>query len=310
MSDRRAVIRSHLEKVNEAALSFTQEETKVMQLNAYPTAAGAGATDKLETATENNKAAVKELDDNVSSTDATVALPTTRAAEDEVFVKEERPADFKDKVPLASEHDASVDKTQEEELEQSTAAVEEEDGIPEGEAGEREKQVLPTAQCDLRPTKSDPRQKEETQTNGGSAESTNQATPRRKRARRDPNDHSRRRSRCANTEILRARHAEDGMVRKRVRPTSDALIIITITLRYHKKYSKKQQIGTNKKPKTETPKKKKTSTHNNKIRDNVRDFASKGRKVTDTPPPADMKIPQDQHPVQTHLGSCNELKKC
>ncbi|KAF5287788.1 hypothetical protein FQA39_LY15724 [Lamprigera yunnana] len=136
------------------------------------------ATDKLDITPENG---------NDSSTAATIALPTTGAAEDEVFVKKERPAHFKDVEQLANEHDASVYKTQEEELEQSTAAAEEEDGIPEREKQVPEllHQVPPTAQCDLRPTKSDPRH-----TNGGSAESTNQATSRRKRALRVPNDHS------------------------------------------------------------------------------------------------------------------------
>ncbi|KAF5305945.1 hypothetical protein FQA39_LY09101 [Lamprigera yunnana] len=178
-------------------------------------------SEKLDTTAEN---------DNDGSADATVALPTTRAAEDEVFIKEERPADFNNKGPLENDLD---DNTQEEEPEYIIDAEEEErasetanneveeDIILEGKVGEREMQVLPTAQCDLRPMESDPRQRGGRHTNGGSAESTNQATPRWKRARRDPSDHSRRRSRCANTGIPRARHAEDGMVSKRIRPTSD-----------------------------------------------------------------------------------------
>ncbi|KAF5293353.1 hypothetical protein FQA39_LY02838 [Lamprigera yunnana] len=196
----------------EAELEPSQRETKVTQRNAYTTA----ASEKLDTTAENDN-------------DTTVALPTTRAAEDEVIVKEERPADFNNKGPLDN------DNTQEEEPERTTAAeekerpaetandeVEEEDGILESKVGEREMQVLPTAQCDLRPMKSDPRQRGGTHANGGSAESINHATPGWKRARRDPSDHSRRRSRYANTGIPRARHAEDELVSKRVRPTSDA----------------------------------------------------------------------------------------
>ncbi|KAF5272092.1 hypothetical protein FQA39_LY01175 [Lamprigera yunnana] len=157
----------------EAELEPSQRETEVTQLNTYATAASEVATNKLETTAENSKAAVKELDDNDSSTDATVALATSKAAEDEE--------------PLDNEHDVSVDETQEEEPEQSTAAVEEESlsetendemgrekGIPEGEAGELEeqvsellRQVLPTVQCDLRPTECDPRQQGESHTNGG-----------------------------------------------------------------------------------------------------------------------------------------------
>ncbi|KAF5284826.1 hypothetical protein FQA39_LY19016 [Lamprigera yunnana] len=60
--------------------------------------------------------------DNDSSTDATVALPTTRAAEDEVLVKEEHPVDFNNEDPLENDHD---DNTQEEEPEQTTAAEKE-----------------------------------------------------------------------------------------------------------------------------------------------------------------------------------------
>ncbi|KAF5279441.1 hypothetical protein FQA39_LY05551 [Lamprigera yunnana] len=61
MDNRREIIRSRLE-----------EETEVMQQHAYQTAAGEVATKKLDTTAENNKD---------SPTDATVALPTTRAAE-------------------------------------------------------------------------------------------------------------------------------------------------------------------------------------------------------------------------------------
>ncbi|KAF5292795.1 hypothetical protein FQA39_LY13840 [Lamprigera yunnana] len=117
------LVRSRLEKKeDEADLSVPQEQIEVTQLNAYRTAAVEVATDKLETATENNKSAVKELDDNVSSTDATVAPVTTNEIEDEISAKEERPADFNDEKPLENKHDASVNNTQE----QSTAAVEEE----------------------------------------------------------------------------------------------------------------------------------------------------------------------------------------
>ncbi|KAF5293363.1 hypothetical protein FQA39_LY02848 [Lamprigera yunnana] len=113
------------------------------------TAASEVVTDKLETTAKNNKAAVKERDDN--------------------DIKKERRADFNDEELLDNENDANVDKTREEEPEQSIAAVDEdslaetgndevgkEDGIPEGKAGELEKQVseilhqvLPTVQCDF-----------------------------------------------------------------------------------------------------------------------------------------------------------------
>ncbi|KAF5286306.1 hypothetical protein FQA39_LY04204 [Lamprigera yunnana] len=69
------------------------------------------ATEKLDTTAEN---------DNDGSADATVARPTTRAAEDEVFVKQKRPADFNNDGPLENDHD----NTQEEEPEQTTAAEE------------------------------------------------------------------------------------------------------------------------------------------------------------------------------------------
>ncbi|KAF5292043.1 hypothetical protein FQA39_LY14104 [Lamprigera yunnana] len=166
LANRQAEIRSRLKKKeHEASLSVRQEEmqtatpastdakvkceaepelsqrkTEVTQLNTYATAASEIATDKSETTAEKSKAAVKKLDDNDSSTDAIVALATSKAAEDEK--------------PLDKKHDASVDETQEEEPKQSTAAVEEEslaktendvvgkqDGIPEGRAGELKEQV-------------------------------------------------------------------------------------------------------------------------------------------------------------------------
>ncbi|KAF5290240.1 hypothetical protein FQA39_LY14794 [Lamprigera yunnana] len=155
MSDRRAdktqtatPANTHAKVKCEAEPEPSQRVTEFTQLNAYTTAASEVTTDKLDTTAET---------DNDSSTAATVALPTTRAAEDEVYDKEESPADFKNEESLANKHDANVHKTQGEELEQSTAAAEEEDRIPESQAGEQEKQVLPTAQCDLRLTKSEGR---------------------------------------------------------------------------------------------------------------------------------------------------------
>ncbi|KAF5301415.1 hypothetical protein FQA39_LY02144 [Lamprigera yunnana] len=225
-ADRKAEVDRRLKKKEgEAVLSVPQEETQTA--TPASTHAKRNGHQKLDTTAEN---------DNDGSSDATVSLPTTRAAEDDIFVKEKRLADFNNDGPFEIDYD---DNTQKEEPEQTTAAeeeerpaetandkVEEEDGILEGKVGEREMQVLPTAQCDLRPMKSDLRQRGGTYANDGWAESTNQATPRWKRARRDPSDHSRRRSRCANTGIPGARHAEDGMVSKRVRPTSDDRIHI------------------------------------------------------------------------------------
>ncbi|KAF5271775.1 hypothetical protein FQA39_LY08098 [Lamprigera yunnana] len=157
MADRQAEVGSRLKKKeNETALSVPQEETKtcnasgefkvVTQPNTYSTPDNEVTTDKLETTAENSKVAVKELDDNDSFTDATVAPATTNAAENKIVVN--------DKESFDNEHDASIDKTQEEEPAPSTAAVEEESlaktendevgkeyVIPKNEAGELEKQV-------------------------------------------------------------------------------------------------------------------------------------------------------------------------
>ncbi|KAF5269869.1 hypothetical protein FQA39_LY08541 [Lamprigera yunnana] len=191
LSDRREMIRSRLRKENAAALSVPQEETQTA------TSASTHAKLKCEVEPEPSQRETKVTQLNAYTTAAS-----------EVTI---------DKLDATAENDnynASVDKTQKEELEQSTAAVEEEDGIPEGKVGEREKQVLPTAQCDLRPMKSDPRQRGGAHTNGGLAESTNQATY------RDGKGHG---GTPATTlgAARGARHAEDGIVRKRVRPTSD-----------------------------------------------------------------------------------------
>ncbi|KAF5297037.1 hypothetical protein FQA39_LY12251 [Lamprigera yunnana] len=103
---------THAKVKYEAEPEPSQRETEVTQLNAYTIAASEMATEKLYTTAEN---------DNDGFADATVALPTTRAAEDEVFVKEKRPADFNNNGPLENDHD---DNTQEEEPEQTTAAEE------------------------------------------------------------------------------------------------------------------------------------------------------------------------------------------
>ncbi|KAF5293365.1 hypothetical protein FQA39_LY02850 [Lamprigera yunnana] len=112
-----------------------RRETEVVtQLNTYTAAASL----------ENNKAAVKALDDNDGSTDATVALATTKAEGSEILVKEGGRADFYNKEPLGNENDANVDKTREEEPEQSTAAVEEE-SLAETENDESKKNAAPTS---------------------------------------------------------------------------------------------------------------------------------------------------------------------
>ncbi|KAF5293354.1 hypothetical protein FQA39_LY02839 [Lamprigera yunnana] len=125
-ADRKAEIDSRLKKKeDEATPSVPQEETQT----ATPASTNANINEKLDTTAENDN-------------DTTVALPTTRAAEDEVIVKEERPADFNNKGPLDN------DNTQEEEPERITAAeekerpaetandeVEEEDGILESKVG-------------------------------------------------------------------------------------------------------------------------------------------------------------------------------
>ncbi|KAF5291068.1 hypothetical protein FQA39_LY14501 [Lamprigera yunnana] len=74
----------------------SQKETEVTQLNAYTTAASEMAIEKFDTTAENDN-----------------------DAEDEVFVKEKRPADFNNDGPLENDHDNN---TQEEEPEQTTAA--------------------------------------------------------------------------------------------------------------------------------------------------------------------------------------------
>ncbi|KAF5281475.1 hypothetical protein FQA39_LY17768 [Lamprigera yunnana] len=147
MCDRRVVIRSRLKKKDdEAALSVPQEETQTA------TPASTDAKVKFEVELEPSQRETEVTQPN-AFTDTTVALLMTKAAEDEVLVKEERPADFNNEEPLDNDHDANVDKTRKKQSEQSTAAVEEEslaktendevgkkDGIPEGEAGKLEKQ--------------------------------------------------------------------------------------------------------------------------------------------------------------------------
>ncbi|KAF5300473.1 hypothetical protein FQA39_LY02272 [Lamprigera yunnana] len=92
----------------------SQRETEVTQLNAYTTEASEVATDKLDTTAENN---------NDSSTNATVALPTTKGKEDKILVKEERTADFNDKEPLDNDHDARINTTREEEPEKKETST-------------------------------------------------------------------------------------------------------------------------------------------------------------------------------------------
>ncbi|KAF5286307.1 hypothetical protein FQA39_LY04206 [Lamprigera yunnana] len=114
-ADRKVEVNSRLKKKEEeAALSVPHEETQTATPASTHAKVNEMATEKLDITVEN---------DNDGSADATVAFPTTRAAEDEVFVREKRPADFNNDGPLENDPD---DNTQEEEPEQTAAAEEEE----------------------------------------------------------------------------------------------------------------------------------------------------------------------------------------